>query len=96
MPDPTFNGDIQSSTFNDYIADVAYDNFFVKTALQQHMRAIGAVDPFTGGKLMEEPFIMGSPASGFAAPGTIVRDRACPATCGPGVPAPALHFAGYV
>ena len=70
MPDPTFNSDIGASTFNDYIADVAYDNFFVKTALQQHMRAIGAVDPFTGGKLMEEPFIMGSPASGFAAPGT--------------------------
>ena len=33
MPDPTFNGDIQASTFNDYIADVAYDNFFVKTEL---------------------------------------------------------------
>ena len=32
MPDPTFNGDIQARTFNDYIADVAYDNFFVKTA----------------------------------------------------------------
>jgi hypothetical protein len=70
MPDPTFNGDIQASTFNDYIADVAYDNFFVETAYQQHMRAIGAVDPFTGGKLMEEPFIMGSPAAGAAAPGT--------------------------
>ena len=70
MPDPTFNGDIQASTFNDYIADVAYDNFFVETAYQQHMRAIGAVDPFTGGKLMEEPFIMGSPAAGAASPGT--------------------------
>jgi hypothetical protein len=70
MPDPTFNGDIQASTFNDYIADVAYDNWFVETAYQQHMRAIGAVDPFTGGKLMEEPFIMGSPAAGAAAPGT--------------------------
>lgn len=70
MPDPTFNGDIQASTFNDYIADVAYDNWFVETAFQQHMRAIGAVDPFTGGKLMEEPFIMGSPAAGAAAPGT--------------------------
>jgi hypothetical protein len=70
MPDPTFGGDVQASTFNDYIADVAYDNFFVETAYQQHMRAIGAVDPFTGGKLMEEPFIMGSPAAGAAAPGT--------------------------
>ena len=70
MPDPTFGGDVQASTFNDYIADVAYDNWFVETAYQQHMRNIGAVDPFTGGKLMEEPFIMGSPAAGAAAPGT--------------------------
>ena len=70
MSDPTFNGDIQASTFNDYIADVAWDNWFVETAYQQHMRAIGAIDPFGGGKLMEEPFIMGSPAAGAAAPGT--------------------------
>ncbi len=70
MPDPNFNGDIQSSTINDYIADVAWDNFFVDTAYQQHMRAIGAIDPFGGGKLMEEPFVMGSPAAGAAAPGT--------------------------
>jgi len=70
MSDPTFNGDVQASTFNDYIADVAYDNWFVETAYQQHMRAIGAIDPFGGGKLMEEPFIMGSPAAGSASPGT--------------------------
>lgn len=68
--DPTYGGDIQASTFNDYLADVAYDNFFVETALQMHMRSIGAIDPFGGGQLMEEPFIMGSPAAGAAAPGT--------------------------
>jgi hypothetical protein len=33
------------------------------------MRAIGAIDPFGGGVLMREPFIMGSPAAGAAAPG---------------------------
>ena len=52
------------------LADAAYDNFFVETAYQQHMRAIGAVDPFGGGVLMREPFIMGSPAAGAAAPGS--------------------------
>jgi len=70
MPDPTYNSDLQASTLDDLLADVAYDNFFVKTALQQHMRAIGAVDPFGGGMLMREPFIMGSPAAGAASPGT--------------------------
>lgn len=70
MPDPTYNGDIQASTLDDLLADVAYDNFFVKTAYQQHMRAIGAIDPFGGGVLMREPFIMGSPQAGAAAPGS--------------------------
>jgi hypothetical protein len=70
MPDPTYNGDLQSSTLDDMLADAAYDNFFVKTAYQQHMRAIGAIDPFGGGVLMREPFIMGSPAAGAAAPGS--------------------------
>jgi len=70
MPDPTFNGDLQASTLNDYVRDVAWDNFFVETAFQRHMREIGAIDPFGGGLLMEEPFIMGSPAAGAAAPGT--------------------------
>ena len=70
MPDPTYNGDLQSSTLDDLLADAAYDNFFVKTAYQQHMRAIGAIDPFGGGVLMREPFIMGSPAAGAAAPGS--------------------------
>jgi hypothetical protein len=70
MTDPTYNGDLQASTLDDLLADAAYDNFFVKTAFQQHMRAIGAVDPFGGGVLMREPFIMGSPAAGAAAPGT--------------------------
>src|SRR5215472_3083726 len=70
MTDPTYNGDLQASTLDDLLADAAYDNFFVKTALQQHMRAIGAIDPFGGGVLMREPFIMGSPDAGAAAPGT--------------------------
>lgn len=70
MADPTYGGDIQASTLDDFMADTAYDNFFVGTALQVHMRSIGAVDPFGGGVLMREPFIMGSPQAGAAAPGT--------------------------
>jgi hypothetical protein len=70
MADPTYNGDIQASTLDDFMADTAYDNFFVGTALQVHMRSIGAVDPFGGGVLMREPFIMGSPQAGAAAPGS--------------------------
>ena len=70
MADPTYNGDLQASTLDDLLADAAYDNFFVKTAYQQHMRAIGAIDPFGGGVLMREPFIMGSPAAGAAAAGS--------------------------
>ena len=41
MADPTYNGDLQASTLDDLLADAAYDNFFVETAYQQHMRAIG-------------------------------------------------------
>lgn len=70
MPDPTYNGDIQASTLDDFMADTAYDNFFVGTALQVHMRSIGAVDPFGGGVLMREPFVMGAPQAGAAAPGS--------------------------
>lgn len=70
MPDPTYNGDIPASTLDEMVADAAWDNFFVETAFQRHMRAIGAVDPFAGGTLMREPFIMGSPQAGAAAPGT--------------------------
>jgi hypothetical protein len=70
MADPTYNGDLQATTLDDFVADVAFDNFFVETAYQQHMRAIGAIDPFSGGVLMREPFIMGSPAAGAAAPGS--------------------------
>lgn len=70
MSDPTYGGDLQASTLDDFMADTAYDNFFVGTALQVHMRSIGAVDPFGGGVLMREPFIMGSPQAGAAAPGS--------------------------
>jgi hypothetical protein len=70
MADPTFGGDLQSSTLDDMVLDVAYDNFFVKTPKQMWLRSIGAVDPFNGGVLMREATIYNRPDGGAAEPGT--------------------------
>lgn len=70
MADPTYGGDLQASTLDDLVADVAYQNFFTGTAKQAYLRAIGAVDPFDGGVLMREPFIMNRPQGGATAPGS--------------------------
>lgn len=70
MADPTYGGDLQASTLDDLVADVAYQNFFTDTPKQQYLRSIGAVDPFDGGVLMREPFIMNRPKGGATPPGT--------------------------
>ena len=70
MSDPTYGGDLQASTLDDLVADVAYQNFFTGTAKQGYLRGIGAVDPFDGGVLMREPFIMNRPYGGAFAPGS--------------------------
>jgi hypothetical protein len=72
VPDPTFGGDLQSSTLDDMVLDVAYDNFFVDTPKQAWMRGIGAIDPFDGGVLMREPTIFNRPLGGANSPGTTV------------------------
>jgi hypothetical protein len=72
MPDPTYNSDLQASTLDDMVLDVAYDNFFVDTPKQMWLRAIGAVDPFDGGVLMREPTIFNRPIGGANSPGTTV------------------------
>src|SRR5215469_15151596 len=68
--DPTYGGDLQASTLDDMVADVAYQNFFTGTAKQAYLRAIGAVDPFYGGVMMREPFVMNRPQGGATAPGS--------------------------
>jgi hypothetical protein len=68
--DPTYGGDLQASTLDDMVADVAYQNFFTGTAKQAYLRAIGAVDPFDGGVMMREPFVMNRPQGGATAPGS--------------------------
>lgn len=72
MADPTYGSDLQASTLDDMVLDVAYDNFFVDTPKQSWLRAIGAVDPFDGGVLMREPTIFNRPIGGANAPGTTV------------------------
>lgn len=73
MSDPTYGGDLQSSTLDDLVLEVAYDNFFVDTPKQAWLRAIGAVDPFDGGVLMREPIIFNRPIGGGNAAGTTVN-----------------------
>ena len=70
MPDPTYGSDLQATTLDDLVADVAYDNFFVDTPKQAWLREIGAVDPFSGGVLMRSPTIFNRPQGGANAPGT--------------------------
>jgi len=70
MADPTYGGDLQAGTLNDMVMATAYQNFFVDTPKQAWFRAVGAVNPFDGGVLMQEPFVMGRPVGGAAAPGT--------------------------
>ena len=70
MSDPTYGGDLQAGTLNDMVMSTAYQNFFVDTPKQAWFRAVGAVNPFDGGVLMQEPIVMGRPVGGAAAPGT--------------------------
>jgi hypothetical protein len=70
MADPTYGSDLQASTLDDFVREVAFDNFFVDTAKQEWLRAIGAVNPFTGGVLKRYATVMNRPQGGAAAPGT--------------------------
>ena len=72
MADPTYGSDLQATTLDDLVLEVAYDNFFVDTPKQSWLRAIGAVDPFDGGIMMREPTIFNRPLGGGNAPGTTV------------------------
>ena len=72
MPDPTYGSDLQASTLDDMVLEIAWNNFYVDTPRQAWERAIGATDPFTGGVLMREPTIFNRPLGGANAPGTTV------------------------
>ena len=70
MADPTYGNDLQSSTLDDFVLGVAHDNFFVEDAKLEWLRAIGAVNPFSGGVMKRYATIMNRPVGGASAPGT--------------------------
>ena len=70
--DPTYASDLQASTLDDMVMEVAWNNFFVDTPKQAWLRSIGAVNPFDGGVLMRVPTIFNRPLGGAIAPGSTV------------------------
>lgn len=80
--DPIFN-ELSATTRNEIRDGVVYNCFWVDTPLQDHMRRIGAMDPFGGGTLMQSPFIYNGPDGGGVSPGqtvTVTRKQLVAAT----------------
>lgn len=71
MPDPTFD-QISATTLADLRDDVLVDNFFVETPWMRKMRAMGALEDFTGGTFMQDPFMYDRVNGGAIAPGSDV------------------------
>lgn len=71
MADPTFD-QISASTLADMRDDIVYDEFFVESSLQRKLRASGALEVYTGGTIMQEPFQFDRVAGGAIAPGSDV------------------------
>jgi hypothetical protein len=72
MADPTYDI-ISASTLADMKADIVYDEFFVESSTQRKLRASGALDPYLGGSVMQEPFQYDRVAGGAVAPGADVN-----------------------
>ena len=66
--DPLFD-QLSSVTLAEMERDVVQDNFFVQGAWQLIMRYYAVTDPFSGGLLMQEPFIMNRVQGGASTPG---------------------------
>ena len=82
MADPTFD-QISASTLADMRDDIVYDEFFVESSLQRKLRASGALDVYTGGTVMQEPFQFDRVAGGAIAPGsdvTVIQKQILAAT----------------
>jgi hypothetical protein len=69
VADPTFD-QISATTLADLKDDVLYDNFFVETPWMRKMRAMGALEDFLGGTIMQEPFMYNRVNGGAIAPGS--------------------------
>jgi len=72
MADPNFD-QISSSTLADLKDDVVFDNFFVDTTTLRKMRLSGALDEYTGGTVMQTPFMYDRVNGGAVAPGSDVQ-----------------------
>src|SRR5208283_3229583 len=70
MADPTYGPDLQASTLDDFVAGIAFDNFFVDDPKLEWLRMIGQVNPFDGGVMKRYATIYNRPMGGAAAPGT--------------------------
>lgn len=71
MADPTFD-QLSATTLADLKDDVLFDNFFVDSPWMRKMRAMGALEDFFGGTLMQEPFMYDRVNGGAIAPGSDV------------------------
>jgi hypothetical protein len=69
--DPTFDP-ISATTLADLRDDVVTDNFFVDCPWMRKMRAMGALEDFQGGSIMQEPFQYQRVRGGAIAPGSDV------------------------
>lgn len=72
MPDPSFD-QISATTLADMREAVIYDEFFVDGAGQRKMRAMGALDEYLGGTIMQTPFQFARVNGGAIAPGSDVN-----------------------
>lgn len=69
--DPVFN-ELSATTRNDIREGIVYNEFFVDTPFQDHLRREGAIDPFAGGLLMQEPIQVNGPDGGGVESGQTV------------------------
>lgn len=71
LQDPLFN-ELSATTKADIRNAVVWNNFWVDTPMQDHLRRNGMVEPFLGGSSMQEPFLYGGPQGGAVQPGQTV------------------------
>lgn len=61
---------ISASTLADMRDDIVWDEFFVESSTQRKLRAMGALDIYAGGSVMQEPFQFDRVPGGAIAPGS--------------------------
>lgn len=72
MADPTFD-QLAATTLAELRESILYDNFFVDSPWLRKLRAVGALEDFTGGLFMQTPFQFDRVNGGAYAPGSDVQ-----------------------